>query len=69
MKANQIDFLEQMLSDNDNVSCEPFPITMTCDYSLDFLSTLERKILETVLLPYGFSVAVATFPTRIRKTT
>ena len=38
-------------------------------YSLDFFTTLKRENLQAVILPYGFSAAVPTLPTRIYKTT
>ena len=42
---------------------------MMVDYRLDFFTTLEREIQETVILPYGFSVAGPALPTRICETT
>ena len=34
---------------------------MMGDYNLDFFTSLEREKLETVILPYGFSVACPIF--------
>ena len=42
---------------------------MIGDYNLDYLTPLERENLETVILPYGFSVASPNLPTRVCKTT
>ena len=64
LKANQIDFLEQLLSNIDNATCETFPIIMIGNYNLDFITTLERENLETVILLYGFSFVGPTLPTR-----
>ena len=69
LKANQKDFLEQRLSDIDYASRESLSITKMGDYNLDFFTILEREKLETVILPYGFSVAGPILPTRICITT
>ena len=69
MKQFQNDFLEQLETNIDNSTCETANITMMGDYNLDYLTPLERENLETVLLPYGFSVASPNLPTRVCKTT
>ena len=69
MKQFQNDFLEQLETNIDNSTCETANITMMGDYNLDYLTPLERENLETVILPYGFSVASPNLPTRVCKTT
>ena len=39
------------------------------DYNLHYLTPLEKGNLETVVLPYGFTVASPCFPTRVCKST
>ena len=68
MKQFQNDFLEQLERNIDNSTCETAKITMMGDYNLDYLTPLERENLETVILPYGFSVASLNLPTRVCKT-
>ena len=69
LKAHQTDFLERLLSNNDNAICETVPISMMSDYNMNFSQTLEWDNLETVFIHYGFSVAGPTLPKRICKTT
>ena len=69
LKAHQTDFLERLLSKNDNAICESVPITMMSDYNMNFFQTLERDNLETVFIHYGFSVAGPILSERICKTT
>ena len=54
-------FFEQLETNINNSTCETANITMICDYNLDYLTPLERENLETVKLPYGFSVASPNF--------
>ena len=68
MKQFQNDFLEQLERNIDNSTCETAKITMMGNYNLDYLTPLERENLETVILPYGFSVASLNLPTRVCKT-
>ena len=69
LKAIQIEFVEQLLNNIENATCESLPIDMMVNYNFDFFRTLEREILETVILPYSFSVSGPTLPTRICETT
>ena len=69
LKQFQNDFLEQLETNIDNSTCETANITMMGDYNLDYLIPLEKENLETVILPYGFSVASRNLPTRVCKTT
>ena len=54
LKANPIDFLDQLLSNADNATCEMLPINTMTDYILDCFTTLERENLEAVILHYSF---------------
>ena len=69
LKAIQSEFVEQLLNNIENATCESLSINMVVDYNFDFFRTLEREILKTVILPNGFSVAGPTLPTRICGTT
>ena len=54
----------------DNTSCESFiGIALMGDYNLDNLTPLEKGKLDTVVLPYGFTVASPCLPTRVCKST
>ena len=58
LKKYQIDFLEQVMTNLDNASCESFMgTTLMVYYNLDYLTPLEKENLDTVVLPYGFEVA------------
>ena len=53
-----------------NASCESFMgITLMGDYNLGYLTLLEKENLDTVVLPYGFTVASPCLPTRVCKST
>ena len=69
LKKYQIDFLEQLMTNLDNASCESMEKTLMGDYNLDYLTPLEKENLDTVVLPYGFRVASPYLPTRVNKTT
>ena len=69
LKQFQNDILEQLETNIDNSTCETANITMMGGYNLDYLTTLERENLETVILPYEFSVSNPNLPKRICKTT
>ena len=69
MKQFQNDFLEHLETNIDNSTCETANITVMDDYNLDYLTPHERENLETVILPYGFSVARPNLPTCVFKTT
>ena len=69
LEANQNHILEQLLSKIDNATCESLPITMMGDYNLNSFPMLERENLETIFLPWGFSVADPTLLTRVCKVT
>ena len=69
LKQFRNDFREQLETNIDNSTCETANITMMCDYKLDYLNPLEWENLETIILPYGFSVASSKLPTRVCKTT
>ena len=67
LKKYQIDFLEQLMTNLDNASCESVEITLMGDYNLDYLTPLEKENLDTVVLHYGFTVASPYLPTRVCK--
>ena len=69
LKQFQNDVFEQLETNIDNSTCETANITMMGDYNLNYLTPLERENLETVILPYAFSVASPNLPTRVCKTT
>ena len=69
LKQFQKDFLEQLETNIDNSTCETANIIRMGDYNLDYLTPLEWENLETVVLPYGFSVASLNSPMRVCKTT
>ena len=69
LKKYQINFLEQLMTNLDNAACESMEITLMGDYNLDNLTPLEKENLDTVVLPYGFTVASPYLPTRVCKST
>ena len=70
LKKYQNDFLEQLMTNLDNASCESFMgITLMGDYNLNYFTPLEKENLDTVVLPYGFTVASPCLATRMCKST
>ena len=68
LKKHQIYFFEQLMTNLGNASCESFMgITLVGDYILDFQAERGKENLDTVVLPYGFTVASPCLPTRVCK--
>ena len=66
-KQNSTDFLDQLAIKIDNAITKNEKIILLGDYNINYLDTLERSRLETVILPYDLHIKNQTIPTRLNR--
>ena len=66
-KQNSPDFLDQLAINIDKAITKNEKIILLGDYNINYLDTLERSRLETVILPYDFHLKNQTIPTRLNR--
>ena len=66
-KQNSTDFLDQLAINIDNAITKNEKIILLGDYNINYLDTLERSRLETVILPYDLHIKSQTFPARLNR--
>ena len=66
-KQNSTDFLDQLAINIDYAITKNEKIILLGDYSINYLDTLERSRLETVILPYDLHIKNQTIPTRLNR--
>ena len=66
-KQNSTDFLDQLAINIDNAITKNEKIIFLGDYNINYLDTLERSRLETVILPYDLHIMNQTIPTRLNR--
>ena len=64
-KQNSTEFLNQFAFNFDNAITKTKKIILLGDYNFNYLDTLERPRLETVILPYNLHKEIQTIPTRL----
>ena len=58
--------MDQLAINIDNAITKNEKILLLGDYNINYLDTLERSRLETVILPYDLHIKNQTIPTRLR---
>ena len=66
-KQNSTEFLDQLAINIDNAITKNERIILLGDYNVNYLDTLERPRLDTVILPYDLHIENQTIPTHLNR--